>query len=56
MARRYVVALDLQQSFVEMSQAENRRLLDFSRPISEPSLVMAIAEGTKQSKTVEVNP
>jgi hypothetical protein len=50
-ARHCAATLGLLQSFVEMSRTEDRRFLDFGRPISEPSLVMAIAKGTKQSKS-----
>jgi len=35
---------------------EHRSLLSGSGPNSEPSLVIGIAKGTKQLKTVEVNP
>jgi hypothetical protein len=55
-ARRCAATLGLLQSFVELSRIEDRRLLDLGRQISEPSLVMTIAKGTEQSKTVEVNP
>ena len=55
-ARRCAATLGLLQSLVEMSRIEDRRLLDLGRQISEPSLVMTIAKGTEQSKTVEVNP